>query len=166
MVSLVHGNWAEVKTLAIGTVTTGMHATDLSYCSRLADAEAFGEIATGETHRRGTRRAGIHPFVDGQRLDAVRILDFPRAVKQLAKAAKAVFGAGTLATSDGLGTHGAHQAPDRGSVCLSHTPPRAQAGAVTIGCENRYGRASRPTGFTSHVPAEQPCARLPADRSF
>ena len=110
--------------------------------------------------------AWIQPFVVGQRLDAVRILDFPRAVKQLATAAKAVFGAGTLATSDGLGTHGAHHAPDRGSVCLSHTPPRAQAGAVTIGCENRYGRASRPTGFTSHVPAEQPCARLPADRSF
>jgi len=165
MVSLVHGNWAEVKTLAIGTVTTGPdgapHATDLSYCTRLADAEAFGEIATRETHRRGTRRAGtvvavtdgpawIQPFVDGQRLDAVRILDFPRAVKQLATAAKAVFGAGTLAASDGLGTHSAHRAPDRGSVCLSHTPPRAEAGAITIGREDKYGEGITPYRF--HVP--------------
>lgn len=31
------------------TSTTG----DLSYVSRLADAETFGRLATGETHRRG-----------------------------------------------------------------------------------------------------------------
>jgi len=167
MVSLVHGNWAEVKTLAIGTVTTGMHATDLSYCSRLADAEAFGEIATRETHRRGTRRAGIHPFVDGQRLDAVRILDFPRAVKQLAKAAKAVFGAGT------------RWQPVTGSEPTAHTMRPIVAASVLAtllrgmrralsrsGAKISTGRASRPTGFTRHVPAEQPCAQLPANRSF
>lgn len=120
LVPLVGGVWAEVKTLAIGRVTTEPDGTptttELSYCSRLADATAFGITATLETHRRGTRVAGtvvavtdgadwIQAFIDGQRREAVRILDFPYAVEHLATVAKAVFGAGTAATSDWLGTH-------------------------------------------------------------
>ena len=106
MVSLVDGSWAEVKTLAIGTVTAGQDrggapvTVDLSYFSRLADAERFGRLATVETQRRGTTTAGVvvgvvdgaawcQGFLDLHRHDAVRILDFPHAVGYLAAAAEA-----------------------------------------------------------------------------
>src|SRR6266568_4313265 len=60
MVPLVGGEWAEVKTLAIGAVEVrpgddGLpeaHTTDLTYFSRLADAERFTRQAYVETHRR------------------------------------------------------------------------------------------------------------------
>ena len=109
MVPLVGGEWAEVKTLAVGTIVAGSPADDgtptvqtveLSYFSRLTDAETFGQLATAETHRRGTLSAGTvcgvsdgapwcQGFLDLQRPDAVRILDFPHAVGYLAQAAQA-----------------------------------------------------------------------------
>ena len=63
MVSLLHGEWCEVKTLAIGTVAKSdlegeVHAQDLSYFSRTADHQSFGRLAVVETHRRGTEGAG------------------------------------------------------------------------------------------------------------
>jgi hypothetical protein len=97
MVPLVHGEWAEVKTLALGTVQPPVldakrgewvvHSTDLSYFSRLADAETFGRLALVETHRRGTETAQQgcavtdgaeweQGFLDLHRRDATRILDF------------------------------------------------------------------------------------------
>ena len=116
MVPLVNGVWAEVKTLAIGTVSppegrdapAAPHATDLSYFSRLADAATFSRLAQVETHRRGVVRAGtvvavtdgsawLQGVVDDQRRDAVRILDFPHAVGHLATAGQATLGAGTPA---------------------------------------------------------------------
>jgi hypothetical protein len=115
MVPLVGGEWAEVKTLAVGTVVAAQPAEspdprteDLSYFSRLADAETFGRLATVETHRRGTETAGVvcavvdgaawlQGFVDLHRPDAVRILDFPHAAEHLSLAAQAVFGRGTAA---------------------------------------------------------------------
>lgn len=121
MVPLVGGVWAEVKTLAIGTVTSharaGMpRATDITYVARLSDAVSFGWLATGETQRRGTTTAGtvvavmdgavwLREFVDLQRPDAVRILDFPHAVEHLGVVAQAVFGPGTAAASEWLGQH-------------------------------------------------------------
>jgi hypothetical protein len=117
-VPLVGGAWGEVKTLALGTViltADGSPATTaLSYFSRLADAPTFGDLATSETWRRGTLTADtvvavadgapwIQDFVDLQRPDAVRILDFPHAVEHLALAAQAVFGPGTEQTSAWLG---------------------------------------------------------------
>jgi len=121
MVPLVGGVWAEVKTLAVGEVVPGgdgPRTTALSYFSRLTDAEAFGRLATGEMHRRGTTTAGTvvavsdgaawcQGFVDLHRPDAVRVLDFPHAVAHLGAAAQAVFGPGTAAGSDWLG-HQAH----------------------------------------------------------
>ena len=110
MVPLVGGVWAEVKTLAIGTVeqqTNGaVHTTALSYCSRLTDAREFARVARGETHRRGTETAGVVCAVqDGalwlqelialHRPDAVRILDFPHAVQQISAVGQAVWGAGS-----------------------------------------------------------------------
>ncbi len=110
MVPLVGGDWAEVKTLALGTVEARVgpdgpeaHAVGLRYFARLAEAEPFGRLATVATHAAGTARAGrvcavtdgaawIPGFVDLQRPDAVRILDFPHAVEHLAAAAHAVAG--------------------------------------------------------------------------
>lgn len=122
MVPLVGGEWAEVKTLALGDVEQATAAdggvrirtTALSYFSRLTDAETFREAARGELYRRGTAAAGVvcavqdgaewqQRFVDHHRSDAVRILDFPHAVEHLATVGRAVFGAGTAAFSDWLG---------------------------------------------------------------
>lgn len=114
MVPLTGGVWAEVRTVAIGTVTQRTnrdgeqepHCTDLSYFSRLTDAETFTRLATIATHRRGTEHAGtvvgvmdgapwLQSFLDMQCPDAVRILDFPHAAEHLSTAAHAVYGAGS-----------------------------------------------------------------------
>jgi hypothetical protein len=108
MVPLVGGEWAEVKTLAIGTVELAgcdevgqeSRTTTLSYCSRLSDAASFGQTITLETHRRGTLAAGtvvavndgarwIQEVLDLQCPQAVRILDFPHAVAHLHQVAHA-----------------------------------------------------------------------------
>jgi hypothetical protein len=114
MVPLIGGTWAEVKTLAIGTVAVGPgedgqpepHTTELTYFSRLADAETFTHQAYVEAYRRGTDTAQVvcavqdgadweQALVDALRADAVRILDFPHAMEHLAAAAEPVFGRAT-----------------------------------------------------------------------
>ncbi len=111
LVPLVGGEWAEVKTLVVGTLTgqapgEGVRAADLSYFSRLADADAFTAAALVETHRRGTQTAAVvvavndgavweQGFVDYHRVDAARILDFCHAAGHLSAAAQAVYGPGT-----------------------------------------------------------------------
>ena len=116
MVPLRHQEWAEVKTLAIGTVSVTcnrdgeqeVHTTDLSYFSRLAEAGFFTHQARGEVHRRGLQTAGrvaavndgslwTQGLVDIYRRDAIRILDFPHALEHLTEAAHGTLGAGTLA---------------------------------------------------------------------
>jgi hypothetical protein len=111
MVPLVGGAWAEVKTAAIGTVVTRAgeddqpeaHATDLTYCSRLADVAGFGRRLRLEVFARGTQTAGtvvavqdgaewIQGLLDTYRRDAVRVLDFAHLVEHLADAARAVYG--------------------------------------------------------------------------
>jgi hypothetical protein len=122
MVPLVGGEWAEVKTVAIGRVEPAagppgraVHSGDLSYFSRLADHTTFARLAWAELFRRGTPRAGVvvgvmdgsewlQGFLDLHRPDAVRVLDFPHAVEHLAAAAQATFGPGTAATSAWLET--------------------------------------------------------------
>src|SRR2546428_10959391 len=66
-VPLVHAEWAEVKTLALGVIGAPVYqekqgewvapTRELSYFSRLADADTFGRLALGETQRRGKERA-------------------------------------------------------------------------------------------------------------
>ena len=113
-VPLVHKGWAEVKTLALGRVGEPVlengepvvHTTELSYFSRLAEAEEFERLALVETHRRGTETAQQvcavtdgaeweQGFIDSQREDAVRILDFSHAAEYVAAAGQAVLGEGT-----------------------------------------------------------------------
>jgi hypothetical protein len=120
---LVHQEWAEVKTLVMGTVEPPVlnakrgervvHSTDLSYFSRLADAETFGRLALVETHQRRTEPAQQvcavtdgaeweQGFVNLHRCDATRILDFGHSSGYVAAAGQAVLGEGTAATQDWL----------------------------------------------------------------
>ena len=117
------GAWAEVKTLAIGTVQPPVledgepvvHTTDLSYFSRLTDHETFTRLALVETHRRGTTTAGqvvgvvdgavwAQQFLDYHRPDAVRILDWGHAAEYLSAVAQACFGAGSTTAEHWLDT--------------------------------------------------------------
>jgi hypothetical protein len=122
MVPLVGGDYVEVKTLVIGRVQSKekpskqrpdqhVETVDLSYFSRLADAETFGRRAIVETERRGVSVAGqvcavqdgaewIQGFVDLHRADAVRILDFAHARGYLAEIAELVKGAGAKLPAD------------------------------------------------------------------
>lgn len=113
-VPLLKGEWAEVKTLAIGVVGEPVfhpksqewraQTRELSYFSRLVDADTFGRLALVETQRRGTETAAEvaavtdgaeweQGFIDRHRQDAVRILDFPHAAQRLSPIAQAVWGA-------------------------------------------------------------------------
>ncbi|MDQ2786226.1 MAG: hypothetical protein M3Y58_14635 [Chloroflexota bacterium] len=129
MAPLVGGVWAEVKTLAIGTVTRdaagAIQTTDLSYCSRLTDAREFARVTRGETQRRGTERAGVvcavqegavwlQELIALHRPDAVRILDFPHAVQQISTVGQAVWGAGSAQAATWL---------DRQCHTLKHENP-------------------------------------------
>lgn len=149
MVPLQHHQWAEVKTLAIGTVGApvqehgawGVHTEQLSYFSRLAEAETFGRLALVETHRRGTETAKtvcavsdgaewIQGFVDLHRPDAVRILDFPHAASAVARAGQAVYGEGTAKFTQWFTTqrhtlrHGTPQDVFHALRQLARTAPR------------------------------------------
>lgn len=114
MVPLVHREWAEAKTLAIGRVvaTAGrdgapeLHAVDLSYFCRLTEADTFRRLAWVETHRRGITLAphtcGLgdgapwcQGFYDWHCPDALRILDFGHAAAYVSAAGRSVWGRGT-----------------------------------------------------------------------
>ena len=107
MVPLRGGEWAEVRTLAIGEVDTrsadaeDVHVGKLSYFSRLTDAATFTDLAEVETRRRKLIQAKevcavmdgadwLQSFVEIQRATAVRILDFPHAAEHLAKLLEAL----------------------------------------------------------------------------
>ncbi len=112
MVPLVGGQWAEVKTLTIGTVQppkqvkgeTVVKTGDLSYFSRVSNADTFERLALYETHRRGVETARqvvaindgaewIQGFIDCHRPDALRILDFWHAAGYVHDIGQAVWGA-------------------------------------------------------------------------
>ena len=110
MVPLIGGEWAEVKTLAIGEPQPGadqcVHVGALSYFSRLTDADSFGHLALSEVQRRGVLAADavaavtdgaewIQGFVDLHCPDALRILDFAHAAQRLAEIGHAVWGDGS-----------------------------------------------------------------------
>ena len=119
MVPLLHGEWGEVKTLAIGVIEESaasgeVHAREMSYFSRMTDHQSFGRLATVETHRRGVERAGRvcavvdgakwqQKFIDLHRPDAVRILDWCHGAEYLSKAGQAALGAGTAEAGEWLG---------------------------------------------------------------
>ena len=120
-VPLVHKEWAEVKTVALGVLEEPVweedewkvHARELSYFSRVMEAEDFGRAALGEIHQRGVETAEQvvavtdgavweQGFIDYHREDAVRVLDFPHAAEYVAQAGKSVWGEGAETTNEWL----------------------------------------------------------------
>jgi len=115
MIPLVHGQWTEVRTLAVGEVQPPhacadgpvIRTTNLSYFSRRTDSTSFGELATLELHQRGlegARRVGAvvdgavwcQSFVDLHYPEAVRILDFAHAAEYLTAIAQTIGATGPL----------------------------------------------------------------------
>ena len=153
LVPLVHGEWTEVKTVAIGAIQPPViengeavvHTTELSYFSRWAEAETFTRLATVETHRRGTERAEtvcvvndgaewIQGFIDVQRHDAVRILDFSHAAGYVAQVGQAVLGEGTPAFETWLDTtlhELKHASPDKVLQTLRDMQHELEGGAAS-----------------------------------
>jgi hypothetical protein len=102
MVPLLHGVWAEVRTLVVGEVQPAVeekgeavvHTRNLSYFSRKVSAQEFGRLALVEMHRRGVENAKQlaavmdgadweQSFVDFHCPQAIRILDFAHAAEHL-----------------------------------------------------------------------------------
>jgi hypothetical protein len=118
MVPLLHGQWAEVKTVVVGEVKPPgaheeIHSTHLSYFSRMLDAQTFTEQASGELVRRGVDQAEhvcavmdgaewIDSFVDWQCKDAVRILDFAHAAEYVSQIGQLAQAAGSVLPQDWL----------------------------------------------------------------
>jgi hypothetical protein len=120
MVPLVHGEWAEVRTTAIGTLATqeaadAIHAQEITYFSRLCTAHDFIRQTALPLHERGIAQAEtvvavvdgaewLQEWIDAHCPNAIRILDFPHAVEYLSRAAQAAFGSGTREASVWLDT--------------------------------------------------------------
>ena len=102
MVPLVHGVWAEVKTVVIGEVQPAVlkagervvRTRNLSYFSRKTVSEEFERLSLGEMHRRGVENAKavaavmdgaewLQSFTDYHCPKAVRILDFAHAAEHI-----------------------------------------------------------------------------------
>ncbi len=116
MVGLVHGEWAEVRTLVIGKIKEQTkkkkkpgeqepRVGELSCFSRLVDAENFCQLAEVEMRRRRVLQAKevcavmdgadwLQEFVDMHREEAIRILDFPHAAEHLPSLLEALVKAG------------------------------------------------------------------------
>lgn len=124
MVPLRHGEWGEVKTLAVGSLASALekdgelvvHTSELSYFSRLSDSTTFAEAATGELHRRGVtpaKRVGvvvdgaewIQGFIDLHAPEAVRILDFPHAAEYVTAIGQSVGADGPLLSAETCAQH-------------------------------------------------------------
>jgi hypothetical protein len=133
MVPLLHGQWAEARTLAVGepvvrTDAEGQQVVEtraLSYFSRLTDSASFGELATVEIHRRGVETARsvaavvdgaewCQTFIDLHAPQAVRILDFPHAAEYVQAIGQTAGTSGPLLA-----------AAERTTLChdLKHTGP-------------------------------------------
>jgi hypothetical protein len=132
-VPLLKGEWAEVRTLAIGEVapakktreTQEVEVTALSYFSRMAPASAFMDLASREMQRRAVGEAQavcavtdgaewLQGFIDLHRPDAVRILDFPHAAEHLSALLEALQQAGVVLPEKAL---------DRSLHVLKHRGP-------------------------------------------
>lgn len=116
-ISLRGKGWAEVKTVLVGEVQEQtspskqrpqqeVKTTQLSYFSRMTDANTFLELATAELERRGVYQAQqvaavqdgaewIQSLIDAHRSDAVRILDFYHAAEYVSEIATLLSNAGT-----------------------------------------------------------------------
>jgi hypothetical protein len=147
-VPLVNGDWAEVRTVAIGDVERHTSAqgheqvkvTHLSYFSRMVNAETFEQLAEVEVRRRGVRQAQaicavtdgaiwLQGLIDFHRPDALRILDFPHAAEYVNAIGEAVRARGRRLPRhwlDGVLHWLKHEGPDRVLTQLSRLCERCQ----------------------------------------
>ena len=114
MVPLLHGEWAEVRTLVIGDVPPPVmergewvvHSHNLSYFSRLVTSERFEHLTLSEVHRRGLENsqqvaavmdgaAWLQSLTDYHCPNAVRILDFPHAGQRMGQVSEAIWELGS-----------------------------------------------------------------------
>jgi hypothetical protein len=134
-VPLISGEWAEVRTLAIGDVETHITAkgteqvkvTHLSYFSRMTDSATFETLSEVEMRRRRVRDARrscavtdgalwLQHFFDMHRPDALRILDFPHAAEYVSAMGELVRARGHHLPKkwlDGVLHRLKHEGPDR-----------------------------------------------------
>jgi hypothetical protein len=136
MVPLVHGQWAEVRTVVIGEVQPKVeergewvvHTRNLSYFSRKVTAEEFTRLALVEIQRRGVENAKevgavmdgsdwLQGFTDYHRPDALRILDFPHAGEHISPIGEFLWGAGTTEMKQWVGEQ-LHQLKHEGPAGL------------------------------------------------
>jgi hypothetical protein len=111
MVPLLHGVWAEVRTVVIGDVQPAVeekgemvvHTQNLSYFSRKVSAQEFGRLALVEMQRRGVENAQAvaavmdgaeweQNFVDFHCPGAIRILDFAHAAEHINQIGESLHG--------------------------------------------------------------------------
>jgi len=124
MVPLLHGVWAEVKTLVIGEVQPAVrekgemvvHTRNLSYFSRKVNSEEFETASLGEMYRRGVVNAkGVAAVMDGAEWEqsftdyhcprAVRILDFAHAAEHVNQVGEFLYGEHTAESQAWLKEH-------------------------------------------------------------
>lgn len=135
MISLIHKQWVETRTAAIGEPQEKLnaqgereiHVGKLSYFSRLADASAFTNLAEVEIRRRKVAEAKeacavmdgadwCQLFTERHRPDAVRILDFPHAGEHVTE---------LLETLENAGMHFPPRMLERCLHILKHRGPRS-----------------------------------------
>jgi hypothetical protein len=136
MVPLVKGEWAEVKTLVVGEVTSTeneknelvVHTRNLSYFSRLAEAADFQHFSLVEIHRRGIEHCQdvamlgdgsewIQNLADYHCENALRILDFPHAGQRVGEIGQVVWGMDTAETKQWV-TNKLHELKHEGPTQL------------------------------------------------
>jgi hypothetical protein len=136
MVPLRHGEWGEVRTLALGEVQAAIreqdawvvHTRRVSYFSRLVDARRFEHLSLVEIHRRGLEHSQqvvsvtdgadwLQSLIDYHCPQALRILDFPHAAQRFGQVGQALFGEGTLAAQQWIGDR-LHQLKHQGPTQL------------------------------------------------
>lgn len=132
MVPLLHGAWAEVKTLVIGDVQPGVlkhgervvRTRNLSYFSRKVSSEEFERLSLVEMHRRGVENAKeVAAVMDGAEWEqsyidyhcprAVRILDFAHAAEHISQVGDFLYGEHTPESKAWLEKH-LHELKHRG----------------------------------------------------
>jgi hypothetical protein len=135
MIPLVHGLWAEVRTLVIGEVQPPVweqgeqvvHTRHLSYFSRKVSAQEFQRLALVEIQRRGVENARevaavmdgadwAQSFVDFHCPQAVRILDFAHAAEHINQIGESLHGEHTPESQTWLKErlhHLKHEGPDK-----------------------------------------------------
>jgi hypothetical protein len=111
MIPVLHGEWAEVKTMALGEVIQEQPKTGdgqvqvhkISYFSRLVDARRFEHLSLIEVHRRGVDQCKqvaavmdgaewLQSLIDYHCPTALRILDFPHAGQRLGEISQSIWG--------------------------------------------------------------------------